>query len=277
MHHQSQHLSKDVNVIQTAIRTPSFSTSPNGMSNRPPFSSHLFRKNKNSHELMLSKTNNEVVLSSLCAAAYIALCSSIISFPISNANAVTFDSTVLNGDYSDPFHPYCERHIEVSSDQKTFHYSGTAVGLKSDPDVIGRGCSPEEQAKYGLRKGAFDGDIIFNGKGISAGDGIHEGVWEDSTVSGDSEKLTGIGVDGIRWNDGNKWVKLSSSNSRSTPTSTSITSSTMVADDSSTLSNEKEMKSVGKTAGEYIFVAYTVFSLLAGAKEFYTRFQKRME
>ena len=71
------------------------------------------------------------------------------------------------------------------------HYTGTAVGPKGDPVL--RGCSAEEQAKYTLRRGAFDAMISPTDGAISAGDGVHEGVWEK---------------DGIRWNDGNKWRKL---------------------------------------------------------------------
>lgn len=115
------------------------------------------------------------------------------------------DPKVFNGDYADPFHPLCERHIEVSADGKSFHYSGTAVGPKGDPVL--RGCSAEEQKLYGLRKGAFDGQII-DGYRVSVGDGIHEGVWEEAGAAV-SPELTGRDADGIRWNDGNKWVKLS--------------------------------------------------------------------
>jgi len=113
------------------------------------------------------------------------------------------DPFLFNGDYADPFHPYCERHLKVSQDGKTFQYTGTAVGPKDDPVL--RGCSPQEQATYGSRSGAFQGLIINDGSAISAGDGVHEGVWEPKN----SNSLQKYGnEDGIRWNDGNKWVKL---------------------------------------------------------------------
>ena len=134
---------------------------------------------------------------------FLTLATASVSLP---ASATAFDPSVFNGDYADPFHPLCERHLDVSADGKTFHYSGTAVGPKNDPVL--RGCTIEEQKEFGLRKGAFDGFIIMNGRGISAGDGIHEGVWEDASVKV-AEGMTGGGLDGIRWNDGNKWTRIS--------------------------------------------------------------------
>lgn len=119
---------------------------------------------------------------------------------ISPASVAAMDATVYNHDYGDPFHPLCKRRIEVSVDGKSFHYSGTAVGPKDDP--VRRGCSVEEIATYKLRRGAFDGLILANGK-ISAGDGIHEGEWEPAGTA--TTNLGYENVDGIRWNDGNKW------------------------------------------------------------------------
>jgi len=87
------------------------------------------------------------------------------------------DPSIYSGDYADPFHPLCERHIRVEEGSNVFHYSGTAVGSKDDS--VKRGCSPFEIKQYGLRKGAFDGVILENGN-LSAGDGIHEGIWEPS-------------------------------------------------------------------------------------------------
>jgi hypothetical protein len=132
------------------------------------------------------------------------LCSLLVSASLAVLPAHAVDPSIYTNDYSDPFHPLCERHIQVIDGGKTFHYSGTAVGPKDDP--VRRGCSPEEIAKYKLRQGAFDGSILSNGR-LSVGDGIHEGVWEPAG----SVKTNNLGyedVDGIRWNDGNKWVVL---------------------------------------------------------------------
>jgi hypothetical protein len=134
------------------------------------------------------------------------LCSLFVSASLAVLPAHAVNPSIFTNDYSDPFHPLCERHIQVDDGGKTFHYSGTAVGPKDDPVL--RGCSPEEIIKYKLRQGAFDGFIVSNnGQRISAGDGIHEGVWEPAG----SVKTSNLGyedVDGIRWNDGNKWVVL---------------------------------------------------------------------
>lgn len=149
-------------------------------------------------------------------------------------NAQVDDITVYNNNYSDPLHPLCKRRIEVSKDGKTFHYSGTAVGPKGDPVL--RGCSKDEIREYKLRFGAFDGEILDNGR-ISAGDGIHEGIWEPagsvSTTLGYEDK------DGIRWNDGNKWIV--------------------------------ENKPLSTKVGEVITFSYIGFSLLAGANELLKR------
>jgi hypothetical protein len=111
------------------------------------------------------------------------------------------DPFIYANEYEDPLHPLCERRIQVAEDGKTFHYSGTAVGPKGDP--IRRGCTEEEIQTYKLRRGSFDGYILDDGT-ISAGDGIHEGVWEPAgSVSPDIPFSL---LDGIRWNDGNKWT-----------------------------------------------------------------------
>ena len=116
-------------------------------------------------------------------------------------NAQGIDPFVYNNNYSDPYHPMCKRRIEVSPDGKTFHYSGTAVGPKDDPAL--RGCSKNEIREYKLRFGSFDGYILDDGR-ISAGDSVHEGVWEPAGSA--STTLGHENEDGIRWNDGNKWV-----------------------------------------------------------------------
>lgn len=205
---------------------------------------NLASSTKREEEDGSGRTFSQSLLTSATAAFL--MTSVLLSTPV-NAVAASFDPSLFNGDYADPFHPLCERHIDVSADKKSFHYSGTAVGPKSDTSVL-RGCSPEEQEKYGLRKGAFDGLIIGeDGSKISAGDGVHEGAWEPAGTILD-DKLTGIDRDGIRWNDGNKWVKTS-------PASNG-------------------MGSMGENAGKAFFLAYVGFSLLAGFKELAKRFEK---
>jgi hypothetical protein len=119
--------------------------------------------------------------------------------------ATALDPQTFAHEYSDPLHPSCRRHIQVLSNEGNFRYDGTAVGPKNDPVL--RGCSEAEIQRYGLRVGSFEGQIT--GDRISAGDGVHEGVWEPaikSVIEGDGSHLPYADVDGIRWNDGNKWI-----------------------------------------------------------------------
>lgn len=151
--------------------------------------------------------------------------------------------SVFNHVYDDPLHPLCLRKIEVNQDGKTFHYSGTAVGPKDDPVL--RGCSYQEQKEFGLRRGAFDGEVFLllpDGLKISAGDGIHEGVWEPAANSV-SKYSDYKDLDGIRWNDGNKWVV------KNTP--------------------------LANLFGEGFFLTYIGVSLLAGGKWVVDQIQKR--
>ena len=149
------------------------------------------------------------------------------------------DPSIYSGDYADPFHPLCERHIRVEEGSNVFHYSGTAVGPKDDS--VKRGCSPFEIKQYGLRKGAFDGVILENGN-ISAGDGIHEGIWEPSDTV--TTTLGYENVDGIRWNDGNKWTT--------------------------------KTESASTKAGKFITLAYIGVSALAGVKGISDKIQEKL-
>lgn len=134
----------------------------------------------------------------------------LVSAPLASQ---AFDAQVFTNDYSDPLHSLCRRHIQVSKTPMTlgqdgtsrfsFQYEGTAVGPKDDDSGVLHGCSKEEIKEFGLRKGSFTGSIV--GNRISAGDGIHEGIWE-AAGSVDDGALKYTDVDGIRWNDGNKWI-----------------------------------------------------------------------
>jgi hypothetical protein len=160
---------------------------------------------------------------------------SLVAYP-----AHAFDPSIFTNDYADPFHPLCKRHIEVSANGKTFHYSGTAVGPKDDP--VRRGCTPTEIKQYKIRRGAFDGIILENNK-ISAGDGIHEGVWEPAGSA--STNLGYEDEDGVRWNDGNKWIV--------------------------------QKKSLATQAGGAFFLTYIAVSTLAGFKELFKRIQSNSQ
>lgn len=152
------------------------------------------------------------------------------------------DVSVLNRDYLDPLHPKCRRTIEVDKDGKTFHYSGTDVGPQGD--LVLRGCSPGEIRNYGLRTSSFDGTISQPELRLSVGDGIHKGIWESANSIVDPS-LQFKAVDGIRWNDGNKWIV------------------------------KEEKKSISTVVGEWIFLAYIGFSTLAGVKGVWDKLQEK--
>jgi hypothetical protein len=171
------------------------------------------------------------------------LASSIFFLPPAFADSST--NGIFTADYADPLHPQCRRHIQVSVDGNSFHYSGTAVGPVDDPVV--RGCSPKEIKEYGIRRGSFDGVITWDPVAqtfrISADDGIHEGVWEPAGTA--TTKLGYEDLNGIRWKDGNKWTV--------------------------------QPKTVAVQAGEVITFSYIGFSLLAGVRGLYTMYQKKKE
>lgn len=161
-----------------------------------------------------------------------------LAFTPAPALAAVVNPSVFRHEYADPLHPQCLRRIEVSRDGTTFHYSGTAVGPKDDPVI--RGCSAQEIKEFGIRRGEFDGLIVGRDGKISAGDGVHEGVWEPAhSVSGQPFD----DVDGIRWNDGNKWTVVK--------------------------------KSWATQVGEFIFLSYISVSTAAGAKGLYDGIQRK--
>lgn len=157
----------------------------------------------------------------------------------------TVNSAVYTHDYADPLHPQCQRHIQVDSGSNTFRYWGTAVGPQND--VVLRGCSPQEIHDYGIRRGKFSGVVTADGR-LSAGDGVHEGVWEPAgslaDASSSSSNLKNTNVDGIRWNDGNKWIV-------------------------------EETGKGPKLVGQVIFYSYLGLSTLAGIKGLYDGIQRK--
>jgi hypothetical protein len=200
----------------------------------------------------------------------------LLSFMIAVSPALASSSDrsssakIFNNVYADPLHPFCERQIQVSKDGTTFHYSGTAVGgLVDDNDhskegVLRRGCSPAEIKQYTLRRDALDGVVLDGGKRrISlAGDSssrIHEGVWEAKGVA--DTNLGYEDVDGIRWNDGNKWI---------------VESQSMIKKNAEG-KNEVIKKPLSTVIGEFVIFAYISFSGLAGVKGIVDAYQRRQQ
>lgn len=198
---------------------------------------------------------------SLAAPAAAAAVLAAISGSIAPAPAQAFDPSVYSGDYRDPLHPLCERHVRVSKDKRRFQYFGTDVGPKGWSEK--HGCSQEEIERYVLRQGAFEGRILENGR-LSVGDGVHEAAWEPA---GDGSASTngGMGytdVDGIRFDDGNKWVRYGQS---------------MVVQDPRTKQNVVKSKGLAVKVGEFAFLSYVGVSVLAGLKWLYEKTQMKVE
>jgi hypothetical protein len=174
----------------------------------------------------------------------------------SSSSSMGDPSSVLwTGEYSDPQHPHCRRTIQVDKkDGTTIHFSGTQVGSSNDDPTTTttislRGCSPNEIQKFGgLRTERIDGQILPSGSlKLNIGHGIKEGVWEPAnSVMVDDPHLQFKEVDGIRWNDGTKWIVK---NDVPKPLSTVI--------------------------GEWIFLAYIGFSTLAGVKGVWDKIQEK--
>jgi len=162
---------------------------------------------------------------------------------ITLSSTVTPDGTLRNGEYLDPLRPDCRRTLQIDKDGTTLHFTGTYVGSKDD--TVLRGCSKNEIKQYGLRTTRFDGEILTSGGvRLDVGHGIDEGVWEPANSVTDP-KLKFKAVDGIRWNDGTKWIV-------------------------------KDVKKPLKTViGEWIFLAYIGFSTLAGVKGVWDKIQEK--
>eukprot|EP00522_Entomoneis_paludosa_P007668 CAMPEP_0172438900 /NCGR_PEP_ID=MMETSP1065-20121228/25_1 /TAXON_ID=265537 /ORGANISM="Amphiprora paludosa, Strain CCMP125" /LENGTH=288 /DNA_ID=CAMNT_0013187495 /DNA_START=43 /DNA_END=909 /DNA_ORIENTATION=+ len=138
-------------------------------------------------------------------------------------------AALLNNDYADPLHPYCRRRITASPNGKSFHFIGTLVtSNKKGEDVSMRGCSPEETAKYTLKSKEFDGYVFVEDTAtqnlvLSVGDGVHEGIWEAANTASNAPYAD---LDGIRWNDGNKWIVSSQTTIKKLPAATLTASTT---------------------------------------------------
>ena len=111
--------------------------------------------------------------------------------------------TRFEGEYADQLHPLCERRITVEAlDTKprryVAHFSGTDVGPRGIGPLVVIACDQANIDKYKLREWAFDGEI--KGDDISAGDGVHEGRWNQPKKDSPNPWT------GIRWADGNRWI-----------------------------------------------------------------------
>jgi hypothetical protein len=113
----------------------------------------------------------------------------------------------FEGEYDDQLHPLCERKISVRVDNpgtKERKYwatiSGNDVGPVGIGDKVYLPCSEKAKSQYPLRTFQFEASIAPDGQSVDAGDGVHVGKL-NSVKAGDD-------FDGIRWQDGNRWIRL---------------------------------------------------------------------
>ena len=112
------------------------------------------------------------------------------------------DGIVNNLDGEDPLNEYKDYAIANVAIQGFVRFSTLALPQKNarNGDKVFLACSPDNVEKYKLRTWAFDGEIV--GDRIDAGDGVHAGTW-NVNFKGAENPWTGI-----RWKDGNRWLKL---------------------------------------------------------------------
>jgi hypothetical protein len=100
----------------------------------------------------------------------------------SAAHAMAID---FSGSYADPFHPNCQRHVEVVSPTRA-----AVTGTDGTP-----GCPPDGSGRPWALTGFIEGDSILIDFTPKGGPKDLKGVWEPSPVAG------------IRFPDGNLWSK----------------------------------------------------------------------
>ena len=112
----------------------------------------------------------------------------------------------FEGEYDDQLHPLCERKISVRVDNpgtKERKYwatiSGNDVGPVGIGDKVYLPCDEKAKSLYASRTFSFEAIISPDGEAVDAGDGIHVGRYKSERRGDD--------FDGIRWQDGNRWVR----------------------------------------------------------------------
>lgn len=142
-------------------------------------------------------TRRGVLLSALAA-----------SLPARRAAASNFTPRIstskFTATYSDDLHPHCDRVITIERTPRgdVAHFTMSDVGPPGIGNVVNIACDNETEQKYGLRRWSFDARI--DGSQIDAGDGVHIGQFHMPSKD-DAEQW-----EGIRWRDGNRWIKLRS-------------------------------------------------------------------
>ena len=116
----------------------------------------------------------------------------------------------FEGEYDDQLHPLCERRVTVRSvdidpgskkagTRFVATFEGTDVGPAGIGDKVYLPCDEKAKSLYASRTFSFEAIISPDGEAVDAGDGIHVGRYKSERRGDD--------FDGIRWQDGNRWVR----------------------------------------------------------------------
>jgi len=155
-------------------------------------------------------------------------------------------ASVFVNDYADPQHPLCQRTIEIQGD------SVRLIGTETSSNG---GCSREEVNEYGRREFTKNGRLTIKDGMSTLQFDDRMGVWEAK----DLQNSQSYGkADGIRWNDGTKWIVKSQSQVKITKGQYSI-----------------KTKGRGSQAFAVIAFAYLGLSGLAGVKGVYDTAQRK--
>lgn len=107
-----------------------------------------------------------------------------VTAALSTAPLISQAAVDFSGSYADPFHPNCQRVVQVQGS------NAFLSGTDGNP-----GCPPDGSGKAWKLTGKVDGDTILVDFSPKGGPADLKGVWDASTPPG------------IVWPDGNKWSK----------------------------------------------------------------------
>lgn len=141
----------------------------------------LVCQERSRNSLTSSVTRSDTPCAIVSGSSAASISAALIAAPlVSNAAG---DLPAFAGNYADPNHPSCLRSIDVSG--KTATLSGT----DGNP-----GCPADGSGKEWSLKGTIDGNKIYVDFSPKGGPKDLTGTWEGESA-------------GIRFPDGNKWVK----------------------------------------------------------------------
>ena len=109
----------------------------------------------------------------------------------------------IAGVYSDDLHPGCQRVVSVerSGSKYIAYFQMSDVGPPGIGNVVKIACDEVTEQKYELRQWSFEAEVSDDGERIDAKDGVHVGRYRVASKDDASP------WEGIRWQDGNRWVQ----------------------------------------------------------------------